>query len=173
LRDSHNSDVRCGAPEQGIVALLCAAQFSAGAAPNRGKVGWTAGAGGRREGHGYGIGADGVRFRVGWLGLVLDDLGPHVGGQKDAEDGSVTLRRNGGAELNLATVTLDDGTRHPEAQASAPLPFGGEERLAEAMLNFGRDAGAVVADGYAKAADAGIGPAAGGAYAKAEAAVGR
>ena len=73
--------------------------------------------------------------------------------------------------MNLAAVALDDGARDPEAEAGTALTFGGEEGLTEAAPNFERNAAAIVANGDANAADAGIGPASRAADAQAEAAV--
>ena len=107
------------------------------------------------------------------MGRNLNDLGPQVGGQEDAEDGAVVFGGDGGAELHFAAVTLDDGAGDPEAEAGAALAFGGEEGLAEAAPDFGRNAAAVVADGDTNAVDAGIGPAARAADAEKQTAVER
>ena len=130
-----------------------------------------AGAGGRRR-----EGGDGARRTVvaaGFPSRAIDLLRAQVGGQEDAEDGAVARGVDGRAELHFAAAALEDGAGDPEAEAGAALAFGGKEGLAETALHIGRDATAVIADGEAEAAHAGVGPAAGGAQAQAQLAVGQ
>ncbi len=62
---------------------------------------------------------------------------------------------------------------HPQAEAGAALALGREKRLAQAPLHFRRNAAAVVSNGDADAANAGIAPAAGAANADPQSAVRR
>ena len=102
---------------------------------------------------------------------AIDRVRAEVGGEEDAEDGTVAAGIDGGAQLHFAAVTLDDGAGDPESEAGAALALGGEEWLSEAALDLERDAAAIVANGDTDAANAGIGPAVGAAYAEAETAM--
>jgi hypothetical protein len=113
----------------------------------------------------------GVTAPAAWFRGAVDLLRAHVGGQEDAEDGTVAGWVDGGAKLDFSAVALNDGAGDPETQSGTTLALGGEEGLTEPTLDIGRNAAAVVADGDANATDAGVGPAAGGANAEAQTAL--
>jgi len=107
------------------------------------------------------------------MAAPTDLAGAQVGRQEDAEDGAVALGCNRGAELDFASIALDDGACDPEAEAGATLAFGGKEGLAETALDFRGDTASGVTDGNADPAHTGIGPVASAANADAQAAVGQ